>query len=118
MLITLDKLDKLWQGKVAAELVDVRSLAPDIAEALVGDLSATDAVERMHTALQDSEAGRAGLDEVGGLLELASPKAGDDRIARSPRVWSGAWATAPVSSSRWSPREGRGRSPAVAATTG
>ena len=89
VLITLDKLDKLSPEKVAAELVDGRSLAPDIAEALVGDLTAVDAVERMRTALKDSEAGRAGLEEIGRLLELASPKVGEDRIAFTPSLVRG-----------------------------
>ena len=89
VLITLDKLDKLPAAQVAAELVDVRSLASDIAEALVGDLTATDAVERMQTALKDSEAGRAGLEEIGRLLELASPKVGKDRIAFTPSLVRG-----------------------------
>lgn len=56
VLITLDKLDKLSGEKVVAELVEARSLAPAIAEALVGDLTAADAVERMRTALKDSKA--------------------------------------------------------------
>ncbi|CNG81397.1 histidyl-tRNA synthetase [Mycobacterium tuberculosis] len=89
VLITLDKLDKLSAAQVAAELVDVRSLASDIAEALVGDLTAADAVERMQTALKDSEAGRAGLEEIGRLLELASSKVGDDRIAFTPSLVRG-----------------------------
>ncbi|SPT60544.1 histidine--tRNA ligase [Actinomadura madurae] len=89
VLITLDKLDKLSPEKVAAELVDARSLAPGIAEALVGDLTAADAVERMQTALKDSEAGRAGLEEIGRLLELASPKVGEDRIAFTPSLVRG-----------------------------
>jgi histidyl-tRNA synthetase len=89
VLITLDKLDKLSPEKVAAELVDARSLAPGIAEALVGDLTAADAVDRMQTALKDSEAGRAGLEEIDGLLELASPKVGEDRIAFTPSLVRG-----------------------------
>ncbi|GAA3934382.1 histidine--tRNA ligase [Actinomadura viridis] len=89
VLITLDKLDKLSPEKVAAELVEARSLAPDIAESLVGDLTAPDAVERMRTALKDSEAGRAGLEEIGRLLELASPKVGEGRIAFTPSLVRG-----------------------------
>ncbi|MFE9103370.1 histidyl-tRNA synthetase [Actinomadura meyerae] len=89
VLITLDKLDKLSPEKVAAELVDARSLAPGIAEALVGDLTAVDAVERMRTALKDSEAGHAGLEEIDRLLELASPKVGQDRIAFTPSLVRG-----------------------------
>ncbi|MER7546221.1 histidine--tRNA ligase [Actinomadura sp.] len=89
VLITLDKLDKLSPDKVAAELVDSRSLAPDIANALVGDLTAADAVERMQTTLKDSEAGRAGLEEIGRLLRLASPKVGDDRISFTPSLVRG-----------------------------
>jgi histidyl-tRNA synthetase len=89
VLITLDKLDKLSPEKVAAELVDARSLAPDIADALVGDLTAVDAVDRMRTALKDSEAGRSGLEEISRLLELASPKVGHDRIAFAPSLVRG-----------------------------
>ncbi|CNF55705.1 histidyl-tRNA synthetase [Mycobacterium tuberculosis] len=89
VLITLDKLDKHPPEKVAAELVDARSLDTDIADALVGDLTAADAVERMQTALKDSEAGRAGLEEVGRLLELASPKVGEDRISFTPSLVRG-----------------------------
>lgn len=89
VLITLDKLDKSSPEKVAAELVDARSLAPGIAESLVGDLTAADAVERMQTALKDSEAGRAGLEEIGRLLELASPKVGEDRISFTPSLVRG-----------------------------
>lgn len=69
--------------------MDARSLAPGIAEALVGDLTAADAVERMQTSLKDSEAGRAGLEEIGRLLELASPKVGEDRIAFTPSLVRG-----------------------------
>jgi histidyl-tRNA synthetase len=40
----------------------------------VGDLTATDAGERMQTPLKDSEAGRAGVEEIGRLLQLAVPE--------------------------------------------
>lgn len=43
----------------------------------------------MQTALKDSEAGRAGLEEIGRLLELASPKVGEDRIAFTPSLVRG-----------------------------
>jgi histidyl-tRNA synthetase len=89
VLITLDKLDKLSADKVVAELVDARSLSSDIAERLVQDLTAFDAVERMRSALAGSEAGRAGLDEVTRLLELATPKVGKDRIAFTPSLVRG-----------------------------
>ncbi|GAA4128386.1 histidine--tRNA ligase [Actinomadura keratinilytica] len=89
VLITLDKLDKLPPDKVAAELVDARSLSPGTAEKLVADLTAFDAVERMRGALAGSEAGRAGLDEIDRLLELAAPKVGKDRMAFTPRLVRG-----------------------------
>ncbi|RKS79386.1 histidyl-tRNA synthetase [Actinomadura pelletieri DSM 43383] len=89
VLITLDKLDKLSPEKVSAELVEARSLESDIATALVGDLTAADAVERMQTVLKDSEVGRAGLDEIGQLLELASPRVGAERIAFVPSLVRG-----------------------------
>ncbi|GAA1542722.1 histidine--tRNA ligase [Actinomadura kijaniata] len=89
VLITLDKLDKLSPDKVAAELVAARSLSAETADSLVGDLTAADAVERMRTALKDSDAGRAGLAEVDRLLELASPKVGAERIAFTPSLVRG-----------------------------
>ncbi|MBO2463329.1 histidine--tRNA ligase [Actinomadura violacea] len=89
VLITLDKLDKLAPEQVAAELVEARSLASGIAEALVGDLTAADAEERMRAALKDSEAGRAGLAEIGRLLRFASPKVGAERIAFTPSLVRG-----------------------------
>ncbi|MFI0423205.1 histidine--tRNA ligase [Spongiactinospora sp. 9N601] len=89
VLITLDKLDKLAPGDVARELADARSLDTLTAEALVGDLTAEDAVERMRTVLKDSEAGRAGLAEIDRLLDLAGPTVGVGRIAFTPSLVRG-----------------------------
>ncbi|MFB4317619.1 histidine--tRNA ligase [Actinomadura sp. 21ATH] len=89
VLITLDKLDKLAPEKVAAELVEARSLPADIAKALVNDLTAEDAVERMRAALRDSEDGRAGLEEIDRLLDLVTPKVGEARIAFTPSLVRG-----------------------------
>ncbi|GAA2406286.1 histidine--tRNA ligase [Actinomadura vinacea] len=89
VLITLDKLDKLAPEKVATELVEARSLPADIAKALVSDLTAEDAVERMRTALEDSEDGRAGVEEIDRLLDLATSKVGQARIAFTPSLVRG-----------------------------
>jgi histidyl-tRNA synthetase len=89
VLITLDKLDKLLPDAVARELVDVRSLEVGTAEALVGDLTASDASERMRTVLKDSEEGHAGLKEVDQLVELVSPLVGASRIVFTPSMVRG-----------------------------
>jgi histidyl-tRNA synthetase len=89
VLITLDKLDKLKPDEVVGELVDERGLAPATAEALVGDLTAPDAVDRLRAALADDEEGRAGLDEVDRVLESATPVAGAARLVFTPRLVRG-----------------------------
>ena len=89
VLITLDKLDKLEPEAVVSELAQARSLDPDIARALVGDLTADDAIERMRTVLKDSEAGQRGLNEIDRFLELAAPDVGAARIAFTPRLVRG-----------------------------
>jgi histidyl-tRNA synthetase len=89
VLITLDKLDKLKPDEVVGELVDERGLVPATAEALVGDLTAPDAVDRLRAALADDEEGRAGLDEVDRVLESATPVAGAARLVFTPRLVRG-----------------------------
>ncbi|MBV9793898.1 MAG: histidine--tRNA ligase [Actinobacteria bacterium] len=89
VLITLDKLDKLKPDEVVGELVDERSLDPATAEALVGDLTAADAVDRLRAALADDEDGRAGLAEVDRVIESAAPVAGAERLVFTPRLVRG-----------------------------
>jgi len=89
VLITLDKLDKLKPDEVAGELVEGRGLDPATAQALVGDLTAPDAVDRLRVALADDEEGRAGLAEVDRVLESAAPVAGQARLAFTPRLVRG-----------------------------
>jgi histidyl-tRNA synthetase len=89
VLITLDKLDKQTPDEVARELVDTRSLDPNTASALVADLTAPDAVDRLRKVLADAEEGRAGLTEVDRLIELAGPVIGQDRISFTPRLVRG-----------------------------
>jgi histidyl-tRNA synthetase len=89
VLITLDKLDKLKPDEVAGELVEGRGLDPATAQALVGDLTAPDAVDRLRVALADDEEGRAGLAEVDRMIEAAAPVAGRDRLAFTPRLVRG-----------------------------
>lgn len=87
VLISLDKLDKLSPDAVVRELVDARSLDAGVAESLVADLTAEDAVERMRTALKDSEEGSAGLAEIDRLLALARPATG--RLVFTPSLVRG-----------------------------
>jgi histidyl-tRNA synthetase len=89
VLITLDKLDKLEPGAVVRELTQARSLDHTTAEAIVGDLIAADATDRLRAVLKDSDAGLRGLREVDRFLELASPGAGADRIAFTPLLVRG-----------------------------
>ncbi len=89
VLITLDKLDKLAPAEVARELVDARSLDPGTAEALVTDLTAPDAVDRLRKVLADAEQGREGLAEVDQLIELAAPVIGRERISFTPSLVRG-----------------------------
>ncbi|MGH3381969.1 MAG: histidine--tRNA ligase [Actinoallomurus sp.] len=87
VLISLDKLDKLSPEDVVRELVDVRSLDAATAGALVGDLTAEDATDRMRTALKDSAEGSAGLAEIDRLLALARPATG--RLVFTPSLVRG-----------------------------
>jgi histidyl-tRNA synthetase len=88
VLISLDKLDKLSPDEVIAELVG-RSLPPGAAKALVDDLTADDAADRMRRELAASQAGRDGLAEVDRLLELAGGQLGDDHITFTPSLVRG-----------------------------
>jgi histidyl-tRNA synthetase len=89
VLITLDKLDKLEAAEVARELVDARSLDPGTAKALVEDLTAPDAVDRLRRMLADVEEGREGLAEVDRLITVATPVIGAERIAFTPSLVRG-----------------------------
>ncbi|MFB7630433.1 histidine--tRNA ligase [Streptomyces sp. NPDC056149] len=89
ILAALDKLDKVSADCVIKELVGDRGLAPDIAEALVGDVAA-DTADRIRERLSTNEQGQAGLAEVDRLIELTT-NAGlaSERIAYSPRMVRG-----------------------------
>jgi histidyl-tRNA synthetase len=89
VLITLDKLDKQEPGAVARELSEARSLDAATAEALVSDLTAPDAADRLRKVLADSEEGRRGLAEVDRLVDVAAPVVGADRITFTPRLVRG-----------------------------
>ena len=96
VLISLDKLDKLAADEVAAELVD-RGLGKPEAFELVDMMTAPDAVDRIRAALQPSEEGVAGLDEVDGLLALVGPQVPAGRIAFTPRMVRGlSYYTGPI----------------------
>ena len=89
VLITLDKLDKLEPGEVARELVEARALDPVTAKALVDDLTAPDAVDRLRRTLAGAEAGREGLAEVDRLIQYTVPVVGAGRIAFTPSMVRG-----------------------------
>jgi histidyl-tRNA synthetase len=89
VLITLDKLDKLESAEVARELTEARSLDPGTAKALVDDLTAPDAVDRLRRMLADVGEGREGLAEVDRLITLAAPVIGAERIAFTPSLVRG-----------------------------
>ncbi len=88
-LITLDKLDKLSPEAVVTELVASRGLSPEVAQGLVDDLTAPDAVERVRGELKSSETGQAGLAEVDRLLELTKDAIPAERIAFTPNLVRG-----------------------------
>lgn len=88
-LITLDKLDKLPPEAVVTELVDSRGLRQEVAEGLVGDLTAPNAVERVRDELKASETGEAGLAEVDRLLALTEGTIAPERIGFTPNLVRG-----------------------------
>jgi histidyl-tRNA synthetase len=96
VLITLDKLDKLRPDAVVAELTG-RGLTTEAAGELVTAMTAPDAVDRIRKALQSSEQGTAGLDEVDSVLALVAPQVPAGRIAFTPRLVRGlSYYTGPI----------------------
>jgi len=96
VLITLDKLDKLRPDAVVGELTG-RGLAEGTAGELVTAMTAPDAVDRIRKALQSSEQGAAGLDEVDSVLALVAPQVPAGRIAFTPRLVRGlSYYTGPI----------------------
>jgi histidyl-tRNA synthetase len=96
VLITLDKLDKLAQGEVIAELAG-RGLAEEKAAPLVGALTARDAAEQIRDALKNSDEGAAGLEEVDALLSLVAGQVPAGRVAFAPRLVRGlSYYTGPI----------------------
>ena len=95
-LITLDKLDKLAPAEVSAELTG-RGLAGDTAAALVGALTAGNAVEQIRDAVKTSEEGAAGLEEVDALLSLVAGQLPPGRVVFTPRLVRGlSYYTGPI----------------------
>ncbi|MER5767783.1 histidine--tRNA ligase [Streptomyces sp. NPDC001985] len=88
-LITLDKLDKLTPEAVVTELVSGRGLDPEVAQGLVDDLTAPDAVERVRDRLKAGETGQAGLAEVDRLLDLTKDSIPAERIGFTPNLVRG-----------------------------
>ena len=88
VLTSLDKLDKLEAGQVIAELRE-HGLEQATAAAVVDDITATDAVERIRRLLGTTETGRVGLGEVDRLVELASAQIDPSQIRFSPQLVRG-----------------------------
>ncbi len=88
VLTSLDKLDKMSPGDVAAELVS-RGLGEQASADLVATMTADDAEDRIRTALKPSDGGMAGLDELDQLLRLVSSQIPPSRIAFTPRMVRG-----------------------------
>jgi histidyl-tRNA synthetase len=81
---------------VIAELTG-RGLAQAPAAALVGALTAGDAVEQIRDALKSSDEGAAGLDEVDSLLSLLAGQIPDGRVGFAPRLVRGlSYYTGPI----------------------
>jgi histidyl-tRNA synthetase len=96
VLISLDKLDKLSPDDVIAELV-ARGLPTAAAAEMVVTMTAPEAIERIRSVLKPSELGRAGLDEVDGLLSLVGSQIPARRIAFTPRMVRGiSYYTGPI----------------------
>jgi histidyl-tRNA synthetase len=88
-LITLDKLDKLAPDAVVAELVDLRGLTVRTAEALVADLTAEDAVDRIRAELKSNDTGLAGLESVDRTLALVTGQVPEGRVGYAPNLVRG-----------------------------
>jgi histidyl-tRNA synthetase len=96
VLITLDKLDKLGAEAVIAELRE-RGLAQQTAGDLVAAMTAPDAEDRIRKALEVSDEGSAGLDEVDAVLSLVAPQLPPGRVAFTPRLVRGlSYYTGPI----------------------
>jgi histidyl-tRNA synthetase len=96
VLTSLDKLDKMRQDEVAAELAG-RGLAAAAAGEIVATMTAPDATERIRDVLKRSELGAEGLDEVDKLLSLAGAQIPAGRIAFTPRLVRGlSYYTGPI----------------------
>jgi histidyl-tRNA synthetase len=96
VLTSLDKLDKITPGDVAAEL-SARGLAAGQARELVATLTAPDAVDQVRVALTKTDDGSAGLDEVDTVLSHLSGQIPATRIAFTPRLVRGlSYYTGPI----------------------
>ena len=96
VLISLDKLDKLAPGLVAAELTG-RGLTGEQADDLVGALTAADSADRVRVALTKTDEGTAGLDEIETVLSLVAGQVPAGRIVFTPRMVRGlSYYTGPI----------------------
>jgi histidyl-tRNA synthetase len=86
----------LGPGAVVAELTR-RGLADGTAGDLVTAMTAPDATERIRAALQKSEEGSAGLDDVDNVLSLVSLQVPAGRVRFTPRLVRGlSYYTGPI----------------------
>jgi histidyl-tRNA synthetase len=95
-LITLDKLDKLSPAEVITELAG-RGLAEEKAGALVEAMTGPDATKQVRAALESTDEGMAGLEEIDNLLALVRSQVPADRITFTPRLVRGlSYYTGPI----------------------
>jgi histidyl-tRNA synthetase len=95
VLVALDKLDKVGVDGVAAELGE-RGVDADVVGAITADLGSDDLAAAVRDRLSSTERGRAGLDEVDRVLELAGQVPGGD-LAYAPVLARGlSYYTGPV----------------------
>jgi histidyl-tRNA synthetase len=96
VLTSLDKLDKMASADVVDELVG-RGLASGAATDLVAAMTADDATDRIRKALQSSETGQEGLEEVDRLVALVSAQVPPGRAVFEPRMVRGlSYYTGPI----------------------
>jgi histidyl-tRNA synthetase len=88
VLTSLDKLDKLPPAEVIAELTG-RGLEPGTAGPLVDALTAPDADKQVRAALESTEEGAAGLEEIDTLVSLVRSQVPAERVVFMPRMVRG-----------------------------
>jgi len=96
VLTSLDKLDKMASAGVIDELAG-RGLASGAATDLVAAMTAEDATDGIRKALQSSQTGQEGLEEVDRLVGLVTGQVPPGRVVFEPRMVRGlSYYTGPI----------------------